>query len=106
VCGHTHDVGQHLVALVEGDNRWGIGRLELSGHRTAYDGPAVDLACPVAALPPPFGRETSAAVLGGREVRGAAGRAVLIAQFCGAAALPERVAEGTAGMRHRCGLRL
>ena len=72
---HTDDVGEHLVALVQRDDRRRIGRFELRRHRPMNHRPAVDLAEAAARAPNrSSGRKALAAVLGRREVGQAASR--------------------------------
>src|SRR5882757_543185 len=90
---NAHHVGQHLIALVQRDDRRRVGRLEPRRDGTMDHGPAVDLADAVARLPAQLGRKTLPAVLRRRKVRETASLTTLIAQLFRPAALPERNAQ-------------
>src|SRR6185312_11549765 len=102
--GYADDIGQHLIALVQRDDRRCVRRFELRRHGPINHCPAIDLAAPTALPPGDVVRKALAAMLGRGEIRETARLATLIAQVPRSASLPERPADMAARVRDRPGL--
>src|ERR1700744_463898 len=101
---YANNIRQHLVALVQRDDRRRVRRFELGRDRPMDHRPTVDFPSAAAAFPAQLTRKTLAAMLGRRKVRQIAIGTTLIAQLTLLAPLPEGRAHRAAAMRHRAGL--